>query len=83
MHTVLVIYKAEVYDKYHNSAGLKPVLTISFDVPECLKYNLASGSAFDMAECATLQVLHPVASDAAGQYCEADARYSPKFCSGY
>jgi len=52
MHTVLVIYKAEVYDKYHNSAGVKPVLTISFDVPECLKYNLANGSAFDMAECA-------------------------------
>ena len=25
LHTVLVIYKAEVYDKYHNSAGVKPV----------------------------------------------------------
>jgi hypothetical protein len=83
LHTVLVTYKAEMFDKYHNSVGVKPVLAISFDVPECLKYSLANGSAFDMAECATLQVLHPVAGDAAGQYCEADARYSPKFCSGY
>jgi hypothetical protein len=83
LHTVLVTYKAELFDKDHNSIGIKPVLAISFDVPECLKYNLTNGSAFDMAECATLQVLHPVAGDAASQYCTADARYSPKFCSGY
>jgi hypothetical protein len=83
LHTVVVTFKAELFDKYHNSVGVKPVLAISFDVPECLKYNLANGSAFDMAECATLQVLHLVASDAAGQYCAADARYSPKFCGGY
>lgn len=83
LHTVVVTYKAELLDQNHNSVGVKPVLAISFNVPECRKYNLANGSAFDMAECATLQVLHPVASDAAGQYCAADARYSPKFCSGY
>ena len=83
LHTVRVTYKAELFDKCHNSIGIKPVLAISFDVPECLKYNLASGSPFDMAECATLQVLQPGASDAAGQYCAADARYSPKFCGGH
>ncbi len=83
LHTVVLTYKAELFDKDHNSVGLKPVLAISFDVPECLKYNLAKGSPFDMAECATLQVLRPVAGDAAGQYCAADARCSPKFCSRY
>ena len=39
LHTVVLTYKAELFDNDHNSVGLKPVLAISFDVPERLKYN--------------------------------------------
>ena len=34
LHTVVLTYKAELFDNDHNSVGLKPVLAISFDVPE-------------------------------------------------
>ena len=84
-HALRVTYNSELFDKYNHSVGVKPVVAITFHVPECLKYNMEKSGPFDMLECAEVDILHPAASDAPRKYCidEGERKWSPTFCAKY
>jgi uncharacterized protein/RNA polymerase subunit RPABC4/transcription elongation factor Spt4 len=73
--------RAELFDKYGASVGVRPVLTIRFDATEAMKYK--DINAFHMVDTATIDFVHPAVIGAKKEYCEKSGQLSPNFCLYY
>lgn len=83
LKAIRITYRAELVDKYGNSVGIRPVLTMRFDATEAMKYNFERSTSFDMVEAATIEFIHPAVRDAPKRYCDSSGKYSPTFCRLY
>jgi hypothetical protein len=80
LRAVRITYRSELVDKYRNSIGIKPILTIRFNASEAMKYNLENSYAFQMVDTAIVEYTHPVQANAVQRYCGSNGQYSPQFC---
>ena len=80
LKTIRIVYQAELIDKYNKSLGIRPALTMEFDVPEALKYNLTDSYEWDMVETAKItHILKNDSEDILNRYCSGSSgeKYSP------
>ncbi len=82
--TLRLTWTAELVDQYKNSVGRQEIIALRYDVAEALKYNFDRASLYDVMNAAQLQILHPVARNAAEKYCtEKVKKWSHRFCARY
>lgn len=78
-----IIRHVKLADRFHNSVGFKPVLTMRFDAQEVLKYNFDNTVVFSLLDAARVEFAHPAIGDVKRKYCNSDSgQFSRGFCRG-
>src|SRR5262249_25006035 len=55
LRTIVMTYSGEMVGQYYKSVGMKQIAAVTFDVPECLKFDHPKWNPFELAECATVK----------------------------